>query len=290
MLLSAKRVLERMGRARGVAEVRTERVREWKRVSVLKGEKRWVSRVGGGNWGRELGRSRGYGVKVEKGKAKEKRTPEVPEPHQYVAFYKYAKIKKPEKVCEDLRSRLELLGGLGRIYVSSEGINAQMSLPRPCFDAWLFLLRSICDQHNIGPITMSVGSIASMQTEESRPFSKLTIKLKNRIVQDALPSHIDQALDLSDLSDISVSPHDWHHKMALMSTVNSTSSSSPSPASLSSPLVSDSASHIALESSMASHPPDRTPHHHKSRFFFLPTFPPSFCLPFVFMLLLASSL
>jgi len=197
-------------------------------------------------------------VKVEKGKAKEKETPEVPEPHQYMAFYKYAKIKKPEKVCEDLRSRLEMLGGLGRIYVSGEGINAQMSLPRPCFDAWLFLLRSICDKHNIGPITMSVGSIASMQTEESRPFSKLTIKLKNRIVQDALPSHIDQALDLSDLSDLSVSPHDWHHKMALLHDVSASSTSSSSPASLSSHHTSSCDSHIPLESSFASHPPDQS--------------------------------
>jgi predicted sulfurtransferase len=142
--------------------------------------------------------------------------PSSPDPHRYMAFYKYAKIKDPEKACEDMRRRLEVLGGLGRIYISKEGVNAQLSVPAVCFDAWLYILKKYCDQWCIGPVTMSIGGIATMETEEERPFSKLTIKVRNRIVQDALPPDIDDSLDMASASSLSIDPSEWHNKMMRM--------------------------------------------------------------------------
>lgn len=150
------------------------------------------------------------------------------EPHRYLAFYKYARLKDPVKAMEDLRNRLEALGGLGRIYIGAEGLNAQMSVPLVCFDAWQYSLSRYCDKWGIGEVTMNIGGIASMETEEERPFSKLTIKLRERIVQDALPSLVDDSLDLSHLDDMALKPSQWHERMK---HVKSQQISSSSPAS-----------------------------------------------------------
>ena len=46
-----------------------------------------------------------------------------------LSFYKYANITNPKKFRDDLYRFWDKIGILGRIYVASEGINAQLSLP-----------------------------------------------------------------------------------------------------------------------------------------------------------------
>lgn len=151
------------------------------------------------------------------GELKSRQTESAPKPverHRYVAFYKYAKIDEVEKASDDLRSRLEALGGLGRIYVSREGLNAQMSVPLLCYDAWRYSLSKFCDKWGIGEVTMSEGGVAAMQGEKTTPFTKLTVKVRDRIVQDALPSGLDSSLDMSHTSHLALSADQWHDRLA----------------------------------------------------------------------------
>ena len=172
---------------------------------------------------------RGFGARRSVQKVASTNAPRVRvEPHQYLAFYKYARLQDPQKATEDLRSRLEALGGLGRIYVGREGLNAQMSVPTVCFEAWRYSLARYCEKWGIGEVTMNIGGTASMETEDERPFSKLTVKLRERIVQDALPMIVDEKLDLSHLDDMALKPSQWHEKMRLISKSNSSVSSSDS--------------------------------------------------------------
>ncbi|MCB0763581.1 MAG: hypothetical protein KDB84_02675, partial [Flavobacteriales bacterium] len=46
-----------------------------------------------------------------------------------LSFYRYVRLKEVEALRHELYQEWELLGVLGRIYISQEGINAQVSLP-----------------------------------------------------------------------------------------------------------------------------------------------------------------
>ena len=165
------------------------------------------------------------------------------ERHRYVAFYKYAKIEDVDKATEDLRHRLEAMGGLGRIYIGREGLNAQMSVPAVCYEAFRWSLSKFCDKWDIGEVTMSEGGMAKAGDEEKALFSKLVLKIRNRIVQDALPGNLDQSLDMSKTDGLSINAQQWHEKMAKMEAQREVSNSSTSNAPSS------------ANSSDASHPP-----------------------------------
>ena len=60
-----------------------------------------------------------------------------------ISFYKYYQIKSPQVFRDDLYVSWEKLNVLGRIYVSCEGINAQLSIPAKAFTAFKEHLDSI---------------------------------------------------------------------------------------------------------------------------------------------------
>src|SRR5690349_10055582 len=52
-----------------------------------------------------------------------------PEKRVTISFYKYHKIADPQNFRDHLYIALDKIGVLGRIYVATEGINAQISIP-----------------------------------------------------------------------------------------------------------------------------------------------------------------
>ena len=60
-----------------------------------------------------------------------------------LSFYKYAHIKGPQIFRDKLFVAWNNLDVLGRIYVASEGINAQLSLPNENFSKFQHYLNSI---------------------------------------------------------------------------------------------------------------------------------------------------
>ena len=52
-----------------------------------------------------------------------------PEKRVTISFYKYHHITEPHSFRDELYRTFDLLGVLGRIYIASEGINAQISVP-----------------------------------------------------------------------------------------------------------------------------------------------------------------
>ena len=51
-----------------------------------------------------------------------------------LSFYRYLNVENPQAFRDDLYMSWENLGVLGRIYVASEGINAQLSIPETNYD------------------------------------------------------------------------------------------------------------------------------------------------------------
>lgn len=95
-----------------------------------------------------------------------------------VSFYKYHKLDDPETFRNDLYAAWERLGILGRTYVASEGINAQISVPKAQMDAF-------CDHLNSYPFLQGVRLNTAVE-DNGKSFFKLKITVRRKIVADGI--------------------------------------------------------------------------------------------------------
>ena len=105
-----------------------------------------------------------------------------------LSFYRYVRLKDVENLRHQLYTEWESLGVLGRIYLSQEGINAQVSLPTANLDRF----RAALDAHEafkIVPWKIAV-------EDDGKSFLKLAIKVKKKIVADGLA---DDAFDVTNV-------------------------------------------------------------------------------------------
>lgn len=98
-------------------------------------------------------------------------------PRTTVSFYKYHQIEDPQGFRDGLFARWNDLGVLGRTYIASEGINAQISVPTENFEAFVKDLFSI-DFLN--------GIRLNTAVDEGKSFYALKVKLRNKIVADGI--------------------------------------------------------------------------------------------------------
>ncbi len=102
-----------------------------------------------------------------------------------LSFYRYTKLEHPRELRDELFREWSDLGVFGRIYLAREGINAQLSVPEPHFDAFRANLES---REAFKDMPFKIG------VEQGESFYKLTIKVKKQIVADGLP---EDSYDLS---------------------------------------------------------------------------------------------
>ena len=95
-----------------------------------------------------------------------------------LSFYQYAHIGNPQLFRDHLFLAWDKLEVLGRIYVAKEGINAQLSVPAPRFEAFKAHLDSIDFLESIR-LNIAV-------EQDLKSFLKLTIKVRDKIVADGL--------------------------------------------------------------------------------------------------------
>jgi len=95
-----------------------------------------------------------------------------------LSFYQYAHIGNPKLFRDHLFLSWNPLEVLGRIYVASEGINAQLSVPAPYFEAF---------KSHLDSISFLQGVRLNIAIEQDlKSFLKLTIKVRDKIVADGL--------------------------------------------------------------------------------------------------------
>ncbi|WP_116106500.1 rhodanese-related sulfurtransferase [Lewinella sp. IMCC34191] len=100
------------------------------------------------------------------------------EPRTTLSFYRYARITDPQAFRDECYERWSPLGVLGRIYIASEGINGQLSVPSSNLDAFREALYSV---------PFLEGTRLNIAIEaEARSFLKLIIKVRPKIVADGL--------------------------------------------------------------------------------------------------------
>lgn len=95
-----------------------------------------------------------------------------------LSFYQYAHINHPKEFRDFLFKSWDKLDVLGRIYVASEGINAQLSLPADRFKLFKTHLDTIEFLKNVR-LNIAI-------EQDNMSFLKLKIKVRHKIVADGL--------------------------------------------------------------------------------------------------------
>lgn len=95
-----------------------------------------------------------------------------------ISFYQYFPIADPQAFRDDLYKALNELKVFGRIYVASEGINAQISVPDSNFNALKNYLYSIEPLKNLR-LNIAVD-------DDGKSFWVLKIKVRDKIVADGI--------------------------------------------------------------------------------------------------------
>lgn len=111
--------------------------------------------------------------------------------HEFVtiSFYQYAHIANPQIFRDVLFHQLSKIDVVGRIYVATEGINAQISVPVHHLNQFRDELYEISFLKDIRL------NIAVDESEAEFPFLKLKIKVRDKILADGLT---DQTFDVTD--------------------------------------------------------------------------------------------
>lgn len=95
-----------------------------------------------------------------------------------LSFYKYVTIDDPQAMRDQLFETWYHMGCLGRIYVATEGINAQMNVPKDNWDQFDAYIKSIPEFADI-PYKIAV-------KQDNSSFFTLSVKVKKKIVADGL--------------------------------------------------------------------------------------------------------
>ncbi len=108
------------------------------------------------------------------------------EPRTTLSFYQYARISDPKAFRDELYKNLDELKVFGRIYVAHEGINAQLSVASPAFEALKSYLWSIPFLNNVR-LNIAVD-------DDGKSFWVLKVKVREKIVSDGIS---DPTFDMS---------------------------------------------------------------------------------------------
>jgi UPF0176 protein len=99
-------------------------------------------------------------------------------PRVTLSFYKYVHLDDPGAFRDMFYEILESVGVFGRIYVSFEGVNGQISVPAETLDAFKEKLNTIPELNGI--------RLNYAIEDDGKSFYKLTIKVREKIVADGL--------------------------------------------------------------------------------------------------------
>lgn len=95
-----------------------------------------------------------------------------------LSFYKFVEIADPQSFRDELYLKLSEFGVFGRIYVATEGINAQISVPEPAMHDFA----DFCRQHSL-----LQGILLNKAIEDDGlSFYKLKILVKHKVLSDGL--------------------------------------------------------------------------------------------------------
>ncbi|MCE9549098.1 rhodanese-related sulfurtransferase [Candidatus Nomurabacteria bacterium] len=111
-----------------------------------------------------------------------------------LSFYKYVKIADPKAMRDFLFDKFSELKCLGRIYVAHEGINAQLNVPEPNWQAFDKFIQSVKEFSGV-PYKIAV------EEKGKSSFLKLIVKVRPKIVADGLDDATFDPADTGEYAD-----------------------------------------------------------------------------------------
>ena len=99
-------------------------------------------------------------------------------PRTTISFYSYFPISDPKQYRDDLYKELNALQVFGRIYIASEGINAQISVPETNFEQFKAQLNAI---EGLNSLRLNIAV-----DNDGKSFWVLKIKVRDKIVADGI--------------------------------------------------------------------------------------------------------
>jgi UPF0176 protein len=100
------------------------------------------------------------------------------EPRVTLSFYSYFHISNPKEFRDNLYTALHALQVFGRIYVATEGINAQVSVPEKQFEAFKDYIHSF---EALQTLRLNVAV-----DDDGKSFWVLKVKVRDKIVSDGI--------------------------------------------------------------------------------------------------------
>lgn len=100
-------------------------------------------------------------------------------PRTTISFYKYFTIEDPQQFRDELYVKFEALKVFGRIYIAREGINAQISVPAPDFEAFKATL------YQFHPALDGIRLNIAVD-DDGKSFWVLRMKTREKIVADGI--------------------------------------------------------------------------------------------------------
>ncbi|CAM9524683.1 unnamed protein product [Scytosiphon promiscuus] len=137
--------------------------------------------------------------------------PELAEEWEMLSFYRFVDIDQPEAFANMLQLAWAPLGVRGRVYVASEGINAQMAVP--CTSTERFE-RAVDAVEKLAGVYLNKAERRWTGDEfrESPPFPALHVRARKQIVADGLSRPLEWS-DRSGKVGRGLSPEEWHEMM-----------------------------------------------------------------------------
>jgi UPF0176 protein len=100
------------------------------------------------------------------------------EPRTTISFYNYFHIVNPQEFRDYLYKNLSSLNVFGRIYVATEGINAQISVPSSNYESFKDFLYSIPELNGL--------RLNNAVDDDGKSFWVLKVKVREQIVADSI--------------------------------------------------------------------------------------------------------
>ena len=123
---------------------------------------------------------------------------------QMISFYVFQPTPDPEALCDAVRAAWEPLCVVGRVYVSNEGVNAQIAVPSNILPNFRAACASLPALEGVD-LNLDL-DLPNAEFNAFPPFRTLHVRPREQIVVDGL----DEPLDLQDQTGIQLKPDEWH--------------------------------------------------------------------------------
>lgn len=129
-----------------------------------------------------------------------------------ISFYKFVDIARPDIVSGSLEKKWSRMGIKGRVYVATEGVNAQLAVPASVLKDFHDMMSGSWTERGESLVPSELKGIFlntdTIVPQSEQPFQKLSVRPREKVLADGF----DEALDWN-RSGEEIAPKEWHRTL-----------------------------------------------------------------------------